>query len=113
MPPREPGRIFWLWTFIVGVFSPGKGKRRINSRMQELYQYARAVEERNSVLTSENSFLRRELGRVEGERNLFLVQDEMNAGIHEPGFASTNLLPSNKAEVASSFDTRHQALAKG
>ncbi len=90
MAPRKPGRIFWTWTFIVGVFSPGKGKRRINSRMQELYQYIRALEKRNSELTSENMYLRKELHRSEGERNLFLVQDEMNAAIHESRFVSTS-----------------------
>lgn len=29
----KPGRVFWVGTFVVGVFSPGRGKRRVNDRM--------------------------------------------------------------------------------
>jgi hypothetical protein len=89
MNPRKPGRIFWIFTFAVGVFSPGSGKRRIGNRMQELHQGVRSRDKtieslkvRNSELTSENNYLRRRLGTLAGEKNLFLVQDEMNAALN-------------------------------
>lgn len=78
MTARRPGRLFWLSTFVIGVFSPGKGKRRINRRMQELHDENKSERGRNLSLTSEVKFLRGELYRVTGEHNTFLVQDDMN-----------------------------------
>jgi len=88
MKPRKPGRTFWIITFAVGITSPGTGKRRINSRMQELYKGIKSrdvkiemLSDLNSELTSENSFLRRKLSEAVGERNMFLFQDEINSAV--------------------------------
>lgn len=94
MKPRKPGRTFWICTFIVGVFSPGTGKRRVNRKMQVLYRDARSQEIKNSELTSENKYLRRELQRVQGANNAFHVQDEMTDGLVRLAHADTeNTMP--------------------
>lgn len=94
-------RRFWLWTRTIDVFSPGRGKRRINIRMQEMQKDLDAALKQNSELTSENKFLRTELQRITGENNLFRVQDEMNAAIRESAFTPPppNLLFSSDAET--------------
>lgn len=100
MTSRKPGRIFWIGTFAVGVFSPGTGKRRINKRMQSLHEDNKnlrrentSLRERNLELTKDAKYLREELRRVEGLNSWFLLQDEMNDGlavIHESPFGDTN-----------------------
>lgn len=81
MNPRKPGRIFWVYSFVVGVFSPGTGKRRVNTLMQNLHKDNKALRRSNSELTSENEHLRTALYSVQGQNNMFLVQDEMNAAL--------------------------------
>lgn len=83
MAPRKPGRVFWLLTFAVGVYSPGKGKRRINNRMQEIYRAYKFSQECNLSLTSEVKFLREALRRVEGENSTFRLQDDFNEAIRD------------------------------
>jgi hypothetical protein len=78
MAPRKPGRVFWLLTFAIGVISPGRGKRRINRRMQEIYQAYKSSQEHNLSLTSDVKFLRGELRRLQGENNTFYLQDDIN-----------------------------------
>lgn len=89
MNPRKPGRIFWIGTFAVGIFSPGSGKRRVNSRMQELHRERVSLRDLNSELTSENQFLRRELHKLQGANNAFHVQDEINTGLIPAARADT------------------------
>lgn len=89
--PRKPGAAFWIWTFVIGVFSSGKGKRRINAKMTELYDAIKERDSRNAVqesnnasLTSENTYLREELQRqVEANRQL-LVACEMDTALNTP-----------------------------
>lgn len=89
MNPRKPGRIFWIGTFAVGIFSPGTGKRRVNSRMQELHRNCVSLQDRNSELTSDNQSLRRELYKLQGANNAFHMQDEINTGLIPPACADT------------------------
>lgn len=97
MTPRADCR-FWLWSRTVGVFSPGHGKRRINVRLQRIGDDLDNALKRNEALASENQFLRRALGRAEAENNLFRLQDDFNAVIHESAFASSGLPFSNDVE---------------
>lgn len=83
--PRKPGICFWVWTFAVGVVSPGKGKRRVNSRMTELYEGIKQrdawVEERDDKLNAQNSyieFLGEQLAAKSEENNRLLTALHMD-----------------------------------
>ena len=89
---------FWLWARTVEVFSPGRGKRRINVRLQKIGEDLDNALKRNEALASENQFPRRALGRAEAENNLFRLQDDFNAVIHESAFVSSGLPFSNDTE---------------
>lgn|SRR5574341_573095 len=63
----KPGRLFWVGTFVVGVFSPGKGKRRINDKMVRMdTQYKEALT-RIAALQDELSTAYAELERRPAE----------------------------------------------
>lgn len=112
MTPHKPGRIFWTWTFAIGVFSPDKGKRRINDRMQENWSALCEERKRNSELTSEVQFLRRELGRVESEKNLLLLQDHFNAAVIHEAHTEAPEPGGNKEESTTLLHSVEQPLAK-
>lgn len=112
MTSRRPGRVFWLWTAAADVLAPGTGKRRINSRMQELYEDGQNAHTRISELASEVRFLRRELHRVEGQNNMFLVQDEMNlVPLKGPPPEETNQPVSNDTETTIPLHAVNKAMA--
>jgi len=108
MTLHKPGWCFWLVTRTTDVFSPGTGKRRIDARLDGYYSDLQEERVRNSELTSENSYLRRELLRVEGQRNLLLIQDDMNTVIH----GSPTNLPFSNAVGAWPLNTVNEPLAK-
>lgn len=49
----KPGRMFWVGTFAVGVFSPGKGKRRVSDRMNFVDAQWKAAQARIRALEDE------------------------------------------------------------
>lgn len=86
MPPvrhRLPGRIFWIRTLTVAALSPVAGKRRIDAMIQETEQELQDELIKNEALVSENTYLREELYRIQGDNNLFRVQDEMNLAVNQ------------------------------
>jgi hypothetical protein len=77
----RPGRLFWVGTFCIGVFSPGRGKRRVQQRMIEIDEQWRKAEVRAETLREEldrsyeaNELLRKEIVR------LATVSDERQRG---------------------------------
>lgn len=84
--PRKCGTCFWIWTFLVGVFSPGKGKRRINTRIKAL---EKAIADRDEIIDVRNSdneglkgeveYLRKELAKAEGKNKQYLTALGMDA----------------------------------
>lgn len=98
MTSSNPGRASRLLTTALDAMFPATGTRRINMRQEN-----EALHVRNSELTSECRYLRRELSRVQGENNLFREQDDFNAAIHEPQFMSANLPFGNDAESTMAF----------
>lgn len=101
MPPvrhRLPGRIFWLHTLALAVLSPTAGKRRIDAGIQKIEQEREETRIKNDALVCENIYLREELYRLQGDNNLFRVQDEMNSAIgqekphhHAPSWACPDM----------------------
>lgn len=73
---RKPGRLYWLSTFAVGIWSPDKGQRRVNSEMQ-------AKDERIGQLEAENHILREANGNLVAERNYYIAQAEISEGLLE------------------------------
>lgn len=67
MPRKVRRSLFWIWTFIIGVFSPGKGKRRINTRMAKLEEDLIVQKSNNGVLTTECEGLRERLAWTKAE----------------------------------------------
>ena len=59
----RPGRLFWVGTFAVGVFSPGKGKRRVNDKMLWMAAQYKAVQGENKALKEELATAYAELDR--------------------------------------------------
>ena len=67
----RPGRLFWIGTFFVGVFSPGRGKRRIQQRMIKIDEEWRQAHIKVETLKEElarsyeaNELLRKEIVRL-------------------------------------------------
>ncbi len=67
----RPGRLFWVGTFFVGVFSPGRGKRRVQQRMIRIDEEWRVAHVRAETLKEEldrsyegNELLRKEIVRL-------------------------------------------------
>ncbi len=59
----KPGRLFWVGTFVIGVFSPGKGKRRVNDKMLWMAAQYKAVQGANKALKEELDTAYAELDR--------------------------------------------------
>lgn len=63
----KPGRLFWVGTFVIGVFSPGKGKRRVNDKMVWMSAQYREALTRISALEDELATAYAELERRPSE----------------------------------------------
>ncbi len=50
MRGHKPGPVFWCGTFVVGLISPGRGKRRIHARMDALHSQWVESERHNASL---------------------------------------------------------------
>jgi hypothetical protein len=61
---RKTGPGFWIWTFIVGIHSTDKGKRRIAAAIKEKDRYIAEREVIIDGLQDENRFLREKLAEV-------------------------------------------------
>lgn len=60
----KPGRVFWVGTFMIGVFSPGKGKRRVNDRMKRVDADWRKAQTRIGALEDELATAYAEIRRL-------------------------------------------------
>jgi hypothetical protein len=100
-------------TRIADFCSPGSGKHRVDTYLDEVYTNLQEALRAKAELATENQFLRRELHCAKGLNNLFLVQDEMNKAIHEPEFVSANLPFGSGEETVPLLRVDLEALAKG
>lgn len=66
----RPGRLFWVWSFMVGVFSPGRGKRRVNDKMIWVDTQWLVSQARVKALEEELATAYRELERRPAEEPL-------------------------------------------
>lgn len=114
MSPRKPGLGFWIHVRLADLFSPGSGSHRINARLREAYEDGQGAHVRNSALTEEVKFLRRELFRVQGENNMFHVQDAINlVGTSEPSFVNKKLPTSTSSKRDSAAQPFHDHKSHG
>lgn len=98
---RKPGRLYWLWSFAVGVYSPRKGQRRIAADM-------RAKDERIDELEAANVALQEEY-RILQERTEELValsKDLQSRLDMADGVAEMNKVKTAADKVASTVPLR-------
>ena len=101
----RPGRLFWVGTFAVGVFSPGRGKRRVQQRMIEVDELWRKSEIRAETLKEElersyeaNELLRKEIVKeqtandtLRGQLDLAIRANEENQKAYRMGAPAPQL----------------------
>lgn len=78
---RKPGRLYWLWTFAVGIYSPRKGQRRIAADRAADHARIEELEVLNEEMQRENEILRQRNGKVVAERNHLQAVLDMNADV--------------------------------
>lgn len=80
---RKPGRLWWLGTFAIGVYSPRKGQRRVNNAMREKDDRIAELEEENGRLHADKELLAEEKHKVAEENHTVWARLEIADGIAE------------------------------
>lgn len=66
---RRSGPVFWIGTFLIGLFSQDRGKRRINAQMAQLRKDIEVRDQRIATVEDENHSLTERLTDALAERN--------------------------------------------
>lgn len=80
---RKPGRLFWLWTFAIGIVSPDKGRRRIAADRAADKSYIQELEGALTIGESNYHLLMQKLANSVAEGNDLRSRLEMADGIRE------------------------------
>lgn len=80
---RRAGRLFWLWTFAIGIYSPHKGQRRIAADRVADRERLAELESENNRLKAANDLLMGDNERLVALRNDLENRLAMADGINE------------------------------